>query len=407
VAEDDHQNLWWTDARTFLEHVAAWFQNSDAGWADDRPDLDLDRYFHSANDDERLYLYGELDEYRNVFVRFAPDQNKVMRLKGRGTRPAKLSKKHLRDLFGYVADLGDIDCPPRNWDDIAAHIDPAVALEKCIREHKVGVLVLIYGRSERAAAIVLKVWPSTNGGIGVHRLRSAADTPAARSARAGPQSGEFSSRSAAVIGVGAVGSFLADMLVRAGIGRLTLVDGDVVTPGNLVRHLVGPETVGLPKPTAVKRHLDRIHGLDLSRISTRIDDLTAGDDALALLTEHDLVVNATADFAVTALFHVAAEAVGKSFLSVSLQNDGQTFRIDVLPPLAGAPMLPDSTAAPRTSSKTEYYEGGCGSPISPTSPHAVTEAAAVTVRHAAGLLLVQPVHPAGEVRHLNPGAVTI
>jgi len=403
VADDDHQDLWWAEASVFLNHVTAWFEHSDAGWVNDRPDLDLDRYFLPA-EDERLYLYGDLGEYRNTFVRFVPGANNVMTLKGRGTRPTNQLKSHRGDVFGYIADLSDLDSPPRNWNDIVARTDPAVALERRFRERKIRVLVLVYNRGVHEGAIVLEVWPSTRGTLEVRRLRSGADTTAARVARSGRQSVELGSHRAAVVGVGALGSFIADMLVRAGIGHLTLVDDDVVMPGNLVRHLVGPEAVGLAKPVAVKNHLVGVHGLDPSRIDAHSQVVTTSDAAIALVRDHDLVVNATADFAVTALFHTVAKALDKSFLSVAMQNSGGTFRLDVVPPLDGAPILTDSSL-PSESSDSEYFESGCGSPVSPTPPHAVIEAAAASVRHAIGLLVKQPVHPSGEVRHLAPGSI--
>ena len=40
-----------------------------------------------------------------------------------------------------------------------------------------------------------------------------------------------------VVGVGGVGSFAAEFLVRAGIGNLTIVDGDVVDITNINRQL--------------------------------------------------------------------------------------------------------------------------------------------------------------------------
>jgi hypothetical protein len=113
---------------------------------------------------------------------------------------------------------------------------------------------------------------------------------------------------------------------------------------------------------------------------------------------HDLVVNATADFATTALLHLTAEALDTHILSAALQNDGATYRIDVLPPLGNAEPLPPSDAD-ATSAQQLLFDSGCGSPISPTPPHAVIEAAAATVRHAIGLLVDRPLHPAGEVHH--------
>ncbi|QTE31536.1 ThiF family adenylyltransferase [Pengzhenrongella sicca] len=399
VAEDDHHDLWWANTSVFLAHVQAWFENSDAGWVDDRPDLDLERYFRPSTD-PRLYLYGELGQYDNAFVRFRPEPNNLMRLSGRGTRPAKTTRK-FRDKFGYVADLGFVDRPPRGWADIEARIDPSVDLERQIRDHHLTVLVLTYSRGQHEAAIVLDVFSNEDGGVSVRRLRSAADTPQARSARSGPQAAELGRFSVAVIGVGAIGSFVADLLVRAGVRRLTLVDHDLVTPGNLVRHLVGPEGVGLAKPIAVKNHLTRSNTIAAARITTREVHLTSTDEALALLTGHDLIVNATADFAVTALLHAAAASIGTRIISAALQNGGATFRVDVLPPLDGQPTLAPSAIQPRRDTGPDCYEAGCGSPISPTPPHAVAEAAAATVRHAVGLLLRQPIHPAGEIRHLN------
>ena len=41
-----------------------------------------------------------------------------------------------------------------------------------------------------------------------------------------------------VVGVGGVGAYAAEMVVRAGIGALTIIDGDTVSESNLNRQLV-------------------------------------------------------------------------------------------------------------------------------------------------------------------------
>lgn len=397
VAPDDHEGLWWTETNAFLEHVAAWLEQSVAGWPDDRPDLDLERYFYPSAD-TRLFLYDDLPQYRNSFVRFRPSINRTMRI-GHGTQPAKTSK-HSQDRFGYVADLGVVDVPPRSWQDISTRINPDVDLDRKIRQHRVAVMVLIYQRGTHAGAVALEVWPSKDGGIEVSRLRSGADTPVARSARAGLQSAELHGYRVAVVGAGALGSFVSDLLVRCGVRQLTLIDPDVIMPGNLVRHLAGPEMVGLPKVEAVKQHLVRRNQIPSSSITTINQALASNIEAVDLLRHHDLVVNATADFATSALLHVTAESMEMHVLSAALQNNGATYRIDVLPPLAGASMLPPSTIENSTLGEA-LFEAGCGSPISLAPPHAVAEAAAATVRHAIGLLVSQPLHPAGEVKILQ------
>ena len=40
-----------------------------------------------------------------------------------------------------------------------------------------------------------------------------------------------------VVGLGGVGSFAAEFLARAGVGKMTIVDGDDVNPTNINRQL--------------------------------------------------------------------------------------------------------------------------------------------------------------------------
>ena len=55
----------------------------------------------------------------------------------------------------------------------------------------------------------------------------------------------------AVFGLGGVGSYAAEALCRAGIGQLTLIDGDTVSLSNINRQLYAlHSTVGLPKAEA-------------------------------------------------------------------------------------------------------------------------------------------------------------
>jgi molybdopterin/thiamine biosynthesis adenylyltransferase len=306
------------------------------------------------------------------------------------------------DRPAYVADAGEIDVPPRTWADISARIRPENKLDARILRHEVSVVLLKYRRGNHDGAIVLDVWPTVGGEIAVRRLTSAADTTAARTARAGVQKAELRNSSVAIIGLGALGSFIADMLARAGIGRVTLVDGDLVLPGNVVRHLVGPETIGLPKSEAVKRHLVARNELTHEDIHVSTKPLTSASEAALLISNHDLVVNATADFTTTALLHVVAESLGARILSTSLHHDGTAYRVDILPPAYGTSPVPPLATSPDTGVQApEWFEAGCGSPISPTPPHAVIEAAAAAVRHSIGLLTGRVLHPAGELRHLT------
>jgi adenylyltransferase/sulfurtransferase len=99
-----------------------------------------------------------------------------------------------------------------------------------------------------------------------------------------------------VVGVGALGSSLAETMARAGVGRLTVVDRDYVEASNLQRQsLFSEEDVaqGLPKAVAAERRLRAIN----SEIEVRgtVADFE-GDRARELLDGADLVLDGTDNF---------------------------------------------------------------------------------------------------------------
>lgn len=83
---------------------------------------------------------------------------------------------------------------------------------------------------------------------------------------------------ALVIGCGALGSLVAELLARAGVGRLVLVDRDHVELGNLQRQLLYDEqdvADAIPKAEAARRRLERVNsGIVIEAI---VDDLNAGN----------------------------------------------------------------------------------------------------------------------------------
>ena len=65
----------------------------------------------------------------------------------------------------------------------------------------------------------------------------------------------FASKSVLIIGAGAVGSALGELLVRAGVRRLTIMDADRLCAGNLVRHTLLLENIGEVKATELAGRL--------------------------------------------------------------------------------------------------------------------------------------------------------
>ena len=63
-----------------------------------------------------------------------------------------------------------------------------------------------------------------------------------------------------ILGLGAIGSKSAELLTRAGIGSLTLIDRDIVEESNLQRQsLFTEEDINQPKAIVAKNHLEKIN----------------------------------------------------------------------------------------------------------------------------------------------------
>lgn len=75
-----------------------------------------------------------------------------------------------------------------------------------------------------------------------------------------------------VVGLGGVGSYAAEFIARSGIGKMTIIDGDVVDPTNRNRQLPALATNhGQPKATIMSERLKAINPeLDLHSIGTFI-----------------------------------------------------------------------------------------------------------------------------------------
>jgi len=59
-----------------------------------------------------------------------------------------------------------------------------------------------------------------------------------------------------IVGLGGVGAYAAEMICRAGVGRMTIIDGDVVDPTNLNRQLPAlRSTLGKPKAEVMAARL--------------------------------------------------------------------------------------------------------------------------------------------------------
>jgi len=94
-----------------------------------------------------------------------------------------------------------------------------------------------------------------------------------------------------LFGLGGVGSWCAESLIRSGIGHLTIVDSDYISPTNINRQLPATiETIGQAKTDALKMRLLSINPYaDITAIQTAYTNET---NDLFNLSSYDYIVDA-------------------------------------------------------------------------------------------------------------------
>lgn len=201
-----------------------------------------------------------------------------------------------------------------------------------------------------------------------------------------PQLTPLQDKSVAIVGVGALGSPVADLLAKAGVGHILLADFDIVTPGNRIRHQSDVSDVGRAKTRAVANRLknvdpwNHVETLTLrvgttgvlaeeslgQKVDDEVFDAIAAADAVVNLTANSVAGSHLSKFAVesdvpTVHGTVSAGAWGARIL---IQRPGASACWDCLalaqtqPESYGEPVeVPEVSDDPAVQDVTE---GGCG-----------------------------------------------
>ena len=100
---------------------------------------------------------------------------------------------------------------------------------------------------------------------------------------------DLASKNICILGLGGVGGYTAEMLTRAGVGRLTLVDFDTVSTSNINRQIIALHSNIGKKKTEL--FTERLKNINPELKITAIDDFYS--DKLEIdLTDYDFIVDA-------------------------------------------------------------------------------------------------------------------
>ncbi|HEX5482745.1 MAG TPA: ThiF family adenylyltransferase [Terriglobia bacterium] len=117
-----------------------------------------------------------------------------------------------------------------------------------------------------------------------------------------------------ILGCGALGAAQANMLARAGVGELRLIDRDYVEPSNLQRQILFDESDAkqkLPKAAAAEQKLKQINS-DV-RVEGVVEDVQA-HNIEDLVRGFDLILDGTDNFATRYLLNDAAVKLNISWI---------------------------------------------------------------------------------------------
>jgi molybdopterin-synthase adenylyltransferase len=120
--------------------------------------------------------------------------------------------------------------------------------------------------------------------------------------------------SAVIIGCGAIGAATSNLLTRAGVGKLRIIDRDFVEPSNLQRQTLFDECdalAALPKAVAAERKLRAINSsISIEGVVADLNPRNAAD----LLAPFDLILDGTDNFETRFLINDFAVQNGKPWI---------------------------------------------------------------------------------------------
>ena len=136
-----------------------------------------------------------------------------------------------------------------------------------------------------------------------------------------------------VIGAGGLGCPVLLYLAAAGVGRIAVVDGDVISQSNLNRQvLYGEKDLGKNKAETAARYFQEKYS-DIQW--TSIPEFITVDNAQALIFHYDLVIDGSDNFPTRYLVNEACVLLKKPLVYWSIyQHEGQVsvFNVGTHPP---------------------------------------------------------------------------
>ena len=244
------------------------------------------------------------------------------------------SSDHLQGLWYHAGTLSGP--PPRNLDEVYSclpeadreefflQLDARQSPDPLAVSGGLDFLIFCWERPDRPYLLVM-TFQGVGDSVTAVALQPGPLDHDSLALRAGPDAPFLLSRKATVFGLGALGGHVALALANSGVGSLNLVDGDLLLPGNVIRHVAGSEFIGQRKALSVQSLIGE-HA-PWTTVSVDIVNPVTPKDILERVSGVDLVVDATGNGAFTHSVSVVAANAGVPLVSGGLYRGGFVGRV--------------------------------------------------------------------------------
>ena len=390
----------WETVDGLFSRVEDWCRRAKGGWQDD--DLPFDAYLNfklkwplmATFDFESLRTsIGSWGDMHGV-----PTNPNPLRIRpGPPTGP-----REFRGLWFRARQLQAP--PPRNLSELPRHLSRSQrkGLERALSRRRepralhvsggVDIIMFAWQRQERTDLLVMAC-EGVGDKVEAAALVAEPNDEKTLRLRAGPDAETLKGRSSVLFGAGALGGHVAVALAESGIDSMRIVDGDLLSPGNVVRHVAGHDHVGGPKVNAVEAAI-RNHAP-----WTKVESITPptnpyGSQEIAQLVENaDVVIDATGNDSFVHPVALVAEGLGKPLVSGALFRGGfigrvQRKALDTDAPITSRPDSPRYPVVPAGEPGVDLAEPdlGCSAPVNNAPPSSVLACASLIAQAAIDVL---------------------
>lgn len=387
--EDEGDPQDWVSFDAFESRLQQWCNRATSGFS--ASDIALDAHLYFEEKSNRLAILNISDIMGSDGNDGATGHFHAV-AEATGPFNFERGESHFDALRGRWYYREQLDMPPANLRQFRDSLrsGQATNFDRLLREtnrdkETIHFALLVWNTPRGPNALALCLTPSDPSPKATALVAAPTDTHILQM-RAGPDAPSLNDKRVVLFGVGAIGSHLAILLAKSGLGNITIVDGDFLRPGDVTRHAAGSNGVGYPKVEAVKELI--ADSAPWTNTDTVSEALWHPERILEESAGADLVIDGTGISGFADACSVLFGEHGKPFLTYALFRSGSIGRARRQAGEHDTPIMSriDLTdryplIPPDDEAQDEQLETGCTSPVNNAPPHSVAAIAALASQY--------------------------